>query len=160
MFEYDVVLEKSAVTSTSAIKEFAELIKSAIWRSKEPYSYNPWRFQGHVFVVRLLDGIADYIYTNYMKYFRAPAHVILPVLVKVGDIVIIEERAVCGIDTYIVRKEKVIKTLEQRLGEVKRELEQIEKKLVKSRSRWLKEICELYSKEVEQLKRAIEYLKS
>jgi len=160
MFEYNEVLEKSAVISASAIKEFAELIKSAIYRSREPYMYNPWNFREHVFVVRLLDGIADYIYTSYMKYFRAPAPTLLPILVKMGDIVIIEEKAVQGIDTYLVRKERVVKTLEQRLEEVRRELEQIEKKLVRSRSKWLREIYELYSKEVEKLEKAIEYLKS
>ena len=160
MFGYSRELEEKMLEAAREIREFSELIKSAIYRSQEPYTYNPWKFREHVFIVKLHDGVADYIYSSSMKYFRAPAATLLPILVKMGDIVIIEEKAVQGIDTYIVRKEKVIKTLEQRLEEVRRERDQIEKKLVRSRSKWLREIYELYSKEVEQLKRAIEYLKS
>ena len=160
MFEYSRELEEKMLEAAGEIREFSELIKSVIYRSQEPYLYNPWKFKEHIFIVKLHDGVADYIYTNYMKYFRAPAATLLPLLLKFGNIIVIEEKAIQGIDTYLVRKEKVIKTLEQRLEEVRRERNQIEKKLVRSRSKWLKEICELYSKEVEQLKRAIEYLKS
>jgi len=160
MFGYSRELEEKMLEAAGEIREFSELIKSAVYRSREPYTYNPWKFREHVFIVKLHDGVADYIYSSSMKYFRAPAATLLPMLIRAGNIVVIEERAIQGIDTYLVRKERVVKTLEQRLEEVRKERNQIEKKLVRSRSRWLKEICELYSKEEEQLKRAIEYLKS
>jgi hypothetical protein len=140
--EYRPDLEQKYLRKAFEISEFAEEIKIAIYRVREPVTQpnDAWKTR---FTVSYAGGIADYIYDNVEgARFRAPAGTILPLLIKYGDVSILEGPGM------IVRKDKVV-------AELKRMLEEDRMWLRKTKRKDLKEV---YEKSVERLTKAIQYL--
>jgi pyruvate/2-oxoglutarate dehydrogenase complex dihydrolipoamide acyltransferase (E2) component len=135
-------LEQRYMAEAERIAEFAEEIKTAIYRVREPVASpeDVWKAR---FTVSYAGGIADYVYDNLEgARFRAPAGTILPVLIKYGDVAILEGPGV------IVRKDKVVE-------ELKRMLEEDRMWLRKTKRKDLKEV---YERSIERLTKAIQYL--
>jgi hypothetical protein len=155
-YVYNEELEKLYLSEADYVKKslIAETIKFAMRRVEEPLrGLDPWSESTARFVVSPADGIADYIYDNKTRMvFRAPMTSIIPVLIKHGDVVLLEGPG------KLVRKSSVISELEKQLEDAKRELEKTEKKLKRHRSKYLEEQKLLWESEVSKITRALEYL--
>jgi len=90
-YYYSGELERLYMSEAERIAEIRYVVASAMRRAEEPLgSIDPWS-EAARFVVSPADGIADYIYDNKAKVrFRAPMFSVMPVLIKHGDIVLLE----------------------------------------------------------------------
>jgi hypothetical protein len=154
---YREVLERLYLSEAEYVKKslIDDVIKIAMRRAEEPLgSLDPWSESTARFVVSPADGIADYIYDNKTKSrFRAPMSSVIPVLIRHGDVVLLEGPG------KLIKKSRVIAELEKMLENAKRELESIEKKLKKRKSRYLEELKLLQESEIAKITRALEYLR-
>ena len=135
-------LEERYVREAERIREFADDIKIAMSRVKKPVTHpdDVWKVR---FTVSYAGGVADYIYDNVEgARFRAPAGMVMPVLIKYGDVAVLEGPGM------IIKKEDVVK-------ELARMLEEDRMWLKKTKRRDLKEV---YEKSVARLTSAIQYL--
>jgi hypothetical protein len=140
--EYRQDLEHKYMVEAQGIVEFAEEIKAAVYRVREPV-VSPGDVWKARFTVSYAGGVADYIYDNVEgARFRAPAGTVLPVLIKYGDVSILEGPGM------IVRKDKVV-------AELKRMLEEDRMWLRKTKR---KDLREVYERSIERLTKAIQYL--
>ena len=101
------------------------------------------------FVLSLNEGLADYIYdVKYKIYCRLPLYRSAAALVKYGNLLLREkqERFVSSLD--------VLNYLKQREKEVENEI----RRLSKSKSKMASERIQIYSKELERIRKAIRYL--
>jgi hypothetical protein len=140
--EYRPDLEQRYVAEAERIAEFAEEIKRAIYRVRGPVasSEDVWKAR---FTVSYAGGIADYIYDNLEgARFRAPAGAVLPVLIKYGDIAILEGPG------FVVKRERVVEELKRLLEEDRMWLKRTKRKDLK----------EVYERSIERLTKAIQYL--
>jgi hypothetical protein len=149
---YREELEELYTSEAEHVTEIRDVILSAMKRAEER-CIDPWN-EPVRFVVSPADGIADYIYDNKSKSrFRAPMFKILPVLIKYGDIVVLEGPG------KLIKKSRVISELERMLEEAKGELESVEKKLKKRKSSYLEERKRFLESEIARIARALEYLR-
>jgi len=153
---YREELERLYLSEADYVKKslIAETIKFAMRRAEEPLrGLDPWSESTARFVVSPADGIADYIYDNKTRArFRAPMSSVMPVLIRHGDVVLLEGSG------KLVRRERVISELEKMLEEAKKELEEIEKRLKKRKSSYLEERKLFWQSEISKITRALEYL--
>ena len=152
---YREELERLYVSEAEHVKRslIGDVIKIAMRHAEEPLGGNPWDESVARFVVSPADGIADYIYDNKTKSrFRAPMSSVMPVLIRHGDVVLLEGPG------KLIRKSRVISELERMLEDAKRELERIERKLKRSKSRYLEELKLTWESEISKITRALEYL--
>ena len=151
---YREELEKLYLSEAERIAEIRDVILSAMRRAEEQLgSVDPWSDSTARFVISPADGIADYIYDNKTRVrFRAPMFRVMPVLIKHGDIVLLEGPG------KLIRKSRVISELERMLEDAKRELERIERRLKRSKSRYLEELKLTWESEIFKITRALEYL--
>jgi hypothetical protein len=153
---YNEELERLYISEAEYVKKslIDDVIKIAMRRAEEPLeSLDPWSESTARFVVSPADGIADYIYDNKTKSrFRAPMSSVMPVLIRHGDVVLLEGPG------KLVKKSRVIGELEKLLENAKMELEKIERKLKRYRSKHLEEQKLLWESEITKITRALEYL--
>jgi vacuolar-type H+-ATPase subunit I/STV1 len=152
-YYYDPELEKQYLNETERAKYIKDVIVEVAKRVWEPLSGDFSSESTARFVVSPADGIADYVYDNSTrKRFRAPMFSVLPVLLRHGDVAILEGPG------KLVRKSRVVEELERVLSEQKRELEALEKKLKKRRSSYLEELKAALESYIAEVTRALEYL--
>ena len=153
---YREELERLYVSEAEYVKKslIDDVIKIAMRRAQEPLGgLNPWDESVARFVISPADGIADYIYDNKTKSrFRAPMSSVMPVLIRHGDVVLLEGPG------KLMKKSRVISELEKQLENAKRELEKTERKLRRYRSKYLEEQKSLWESEIFKITRALEYL--
>jgi hypothetical protein len=153
---YREELERLYVSEAEYVKKslIDDVIKIAMRRAQEPLGgLNPWDESVARFVISPADGIADYIYDNKTKSrFRAPMSSVMPVLIRHGDVVLLEGPG------KLIKKSRVISELEKQLENAKRELEKTERKLRRYRSKYLEEQKSLWESEIFKITRALEYL--
>jgi hypothetical protein len=156
MYTYSEELEKTFIAEAEGLDaSVREVIKAAMRSAEKALAGDPWSEGTARFVVSPAGGVADYVYDNEAKArFRAPMGVVMPVLIKRGDVVLLEGPG------KIIRRQEVISELERRLSMAKKELEQVERKLKKRKSKWLEEQRELWKREVAKIAMALEYLSS
>jgi hypothetical protein len=114
IYTYNPKLEETYEAEAENIREFAEEIKIVAKSVAEPIANSDQVWKAR-FTISYSDGIADYIYDNQQgTRFRAPAGKILPVLIKYGDVAILEGPG------KLIRREKVIEELKRQLNELKK----------------------------------------
>jgi tRNA uridine 5-carbamoylmethylation protein Kti12 len=154
VYTYREDLEILYISEAEYVKKskLDDVIKTAMRRAEEPLgNLNPWNESTARFVVSPADGIADYIYDNRTKSrFRAPMFSVMPVLIRHGDVVLLPDK--------LVKKSRVINELEKMLENAKRELERIERRLKRSKSKYLEELKLAWESEIAKITRALEYL--
>jgi hypothetical protein len=114
-----------------------EIMRSARWVME--FADDPW---GVRFTVVYHDGVDDYVYDNVAKkMFRAPLERIVPILLRYGDVGIIDypEKG----SRVLVRRDRVIEDIKDRL--IERLMWVVEKGLKQTVERWSEEWSELYS---------------
>jgi hypothetical protein len=150
-YEYDEELEKRYV---EAARELDLKVAAEISRAMREAEEGCIMLEREArFIVSPAGGIADYIYdTIEMKYFRAPMGMVLPVLIRHGNVGL-------RIDSgRIVRKSKVIGLLRRRLDDTLIEVRNLEAKLKRKPSRYLEEKKKLFEEEALALTKALHYL--
>ena len=103
------------------------------------FTDDPW---GARFTVVYHDGVEDYVYDNDVKkMFRAPLERIVPILLRYGDVGIVDypEKGY----RMIVRKDRVIEDLKDRLIEMLRWV--VEEGFERAVEKWSEKWFELYS---------------
>jgi hypothetical protein len=114
-----------------------EIMRSAKWVME--FTDDPW---GARFTVVYHDGVDDYVYDNSVKkMFRAPLERIVPILLRYGDVGIIDypEKGY----RMLVKKDRVIDDLKDRL--IERLKWVVERGLKRTVNEWFEELSELYS---------------
>jgi hypothetical protein len=153
---YREELEKLYLSEADYVKKslIDDVIKIAMRRAEEPLgNLDPWSDSTARFVISPADGIADYIYDNKTRArFRAPMSSVMPVLIRHGDVVLLEGPG------KLIKKSRVISELEKQLETAKRELEKTERKLRRYRSKYLEEQKSLWESEIFKITRALKYL--
>jgi hypothetical protein len=110
-FRADVLLELGMF-----LEYVKRVVMESVLRVMEP-AVDPWSVR---FTIVYRDGVADYVYDNVVrKMFVAPFNDALFVLIKHGDIGVVDysERG----SKMLVRKERVVEDLKDRLIEMLRE---------------------------------------
>jgi hypothetical protein len=150
-YEYDEGLEKRYV---EAARELDLKVAVAIGRAMREAEEGCLQLEREArFIVSPAGGVADYIYdTIEGKYFRAPMGMVLPVLIRHGNVGL---RMDSG---RIVRKTKVINLLRRRLDDTLREVSSLEAKLKRRPSRYLEEKKKLFEEEALALTKALHFL--
>jgi tRNA uridine 5-carbamoylmethylation protein Kti12 len=153
LYYYDPELENQYLNEAERAKYIKDVIAEVVKRVWEPLSADPWTEPTVRFVASPADGIADYVYDKESKRrFRGPLLRLLPVLLRYGDIAVLEGAG------KLVRRSRVIGELERVLSEKRRELEALEKKLKKRRSSYLEELKAALESHIAEVTRALEYL--
>jgi hypothetical protein len=114
-----------------------EIMRSARWVME--FTDDPW---GARFTVVYHDGVDDYVYDNSVKkMFRAPLERIVPILLRYGDVGIVDypEKGY----RMIVKKDRVIDDLKDRLKEMLRRV--VEEGFERALEKWSEKWSELYS---------------
>jgi hypothetical protein len=114
-----------------------EIMRSAKWVME--FTDDPW---GARFTVVYHDGVDDYVYDNSVKkMFRAPLERIVPILLRYGDVGIVDypEKGF----RMIVKKDRVIDDLKDRLKEMLRRV--VEEGFERALEKWSEKWSELYS---------------
>jgi hypothetical protein len=114
-----------------------EIMRSARWSME--FTDDPWRAR---FTVVYHDGVNDYVYDNSVKkMFRAPLERIVPILLRYGDVGVIDYPQ----EGYrmIVTRDRVVEDIKDRLIAM---LEQIVREgFERAVEKWSEKWSELYS---------------
>jgi len=119
-YEFDVEYLKWFEMEASRISgKLFEIVVREVMRSVKwvmEFTDDPWRAR---FTVVYHDGVDDYVYDNSVKkMFRAPLERIVPILLRYGDVGIVDypEKGF----RMLVRRDRVVEDLKDRLMEMLR----------------------------------------
>jgi ElaB/YqjD/DUF883 family membrane-anchored ribosome-binding protein len=150
-YEYDEELERRFAEEAERLElKVQERLKEAMNEVKEVES-DVWGKAR--FVVSYAGGVADYFYdTVQCKMFRGPSAKMLPVLIKHGDVGILEAEG------RIIRKRNVIAKLKAKIDATMQELKEIERKLKRKPSKFLEERRKILESDLQAYRKALQYL--